>query len=592
MQSRSMTGAALSFLAAPALAFGQWPKAAGADALISDGAGSEVQAKLAAGADGSTYLSYYDSDPSGSPAFGFDVVLQRLDPAGNPTLGAGGLLIADRGYSSTQDYGLDAGPSGFAFLAFRDDRFAGDQITAARVSPSGAQSWGPTGVQLTDTAEFVASPKIAGLADGGCVVAWTQGSTVRLQRLDETGAPQWGPGVALPVAPGATASLSDLRRSDGDAVILSWVAQSGGFLGPRNLWTQKLDGDGAPQWPGTGVPVFTSGSLQFGNFPSFTADGAGGAVFAWYGTGPLQCYAQRVGADGVPQWGVPGTGVELSTDATQIRVSPSLAWDPVAAEAFAFWVEQSSNQALRGVWGQKLDAGGQRQWGASGIAYVPLGSEDPGQVRAIATDGGATALWFQGPGFGQETLRAVRVDGSGATVHGIVSPASTPSSKDDLAVARGAFGDVVAAWHGDPGSDDDVFACNLLADGSGGPLAGAISSSAGANVESFTALVGPLGGTLALAVDAGATGHGLGWVLGYASPALLPFGSAGDVILVDVTGPELFGLPVVPGPLAPWVLPIPNDASLCGRVLYAQGVHIDPVLAPRLTNAAALYLGL
>ena len=43
------------------------------------------------------------------------------------------MLVADRGFSSTQDYGLDVDSAGNALLAFRDDRFVGTQITAAKV---------------------------------------------------------------------------------------------------------------------------------------------------------------------------------------------------------------------------------------------------------------------------------------------------------------------------------------------------------------------------------------------------------------------------------------------------------------------------
>ena len=49
--------------------------------------------------------------------------------------------LADRGFSSTEDYGLAVDTAGNALLAFRDDRGDFIQITAAKVSPAGTVLW-------------------------------------------------------------------------------------------------------------------------------------------------------------------------------------------------------------------------------------------------------------------------------------------------------------------------------------------------------------------------------------------------------------------------------------------------------------------
>jgi hypothetical protein len=529
---------------------------------------------------------FYDSDPGGSPAFGYDVKLQRLGPAGHEQWAHGGVMIADRGYSSTQDYGLDAGPDGTggdAFLAFRDDRFAGDQITVTRVLADGTQAWGPTGVQVTATGEFVAAPDVAATSDGGCVAGWTQGSTTRLAKLDAFGAVQWT--FAVAVAAGESASMSGIGASPDGSVVFSWVSQPGGFLGPKHLRAQRLDAAGAAQWPG-GVDVFTSGSLQFGSFPDLTTDGAGGALFAWYGTSPLQCYAQHVRADGSQSFGAPGTGVAVSTDATHVRVAPSLAYRQATDDAFVFWIEQDALQSMDGISGQRLDGTGTRLWGPSGVALVPLGSDDLTTVRAVARDDGAVALWLGGPGFGQDEVRGMRVDEAGAPQHALAALATAPSVKDDLAACAGPFGDALCVWD-DAG---DVRGQNLLAGGAFGPAAGGLSHTAGTNVESYAATVGPLGGTLHLQVDVASTGHAFGAVAAFLAPAAIPFGS--DVILVNPLGPELLHLPPLPEPVPSWTVPVPSDPAFCGVAIFTQGVHLDLGLPLRFTNAVDVYLGL
>lgn len=588
--ARLAASAALaSLLAAPLLAAPQWSKDASQNLVVSDGDGEEVQTKLAAAPDGGYYASWYDSDPDGAPAFGYDVRLQRFDPTGRPLWAAGGVLVADRGFSSTQDYGLSVGPDGDAYLAFRDDRSGSVQITATRVDGTGTEVWGVGGVQVTNTSQFLAAPKVAATDDGACVVAWTQDATTILQRLDASGAPLWGAGVSVPVAAGTTASVSGLVASDAGAAVFSWVEQSGGFFGPRHLRAQRLTAAGAPAW-GAGVTLFDAGSLQIGNFPPLASDGAGGAVCAWYGVSPLQCYAQHVLSDGTLAFGP--NGVEVSTNATRIRVSPSAAFDPDTDSTYVFWVEESTNQALNGVWGQRLDGAGVRQWTDDGASLVPLGTSDVTNVRTALSASGAAALWFEAPLFGAAVARGVHVNAGGAPTHPITDFSTTPSSKSDLAVIGSPFDEVRAAWDDDESGDADVLAQNLRGDGGLGAAAGALVRTAGTNPLSYTASVGPLGGQLDLSVDLTTTGHAFAVVLGYLGALELPLGA--EFLLVNVADPagELLMLPVGVAPLAGWSLPLPNNPALCGVVLATQAFHVDLALPVAFANANDLYLGL
>ncbi len=247
----------------------QWSADPGANLVLSDRSGEQVQPKVVATSDGGAYVSWFDNADGG-----YDVYLQRLSAGGVEQWAHNGILVADRGFSSTQDYGLAVDTAGNALLAFRDDSGAIVQISANRVSPAGTLLWGAGGVQLTATTDFVAAPKIIGAADGNVVVAWTQDVDVVAQKLNPSGAPLWGAGVTLSPS-GNSLTASDLRAADSGEVIVSMV-HSVSSGGPRHLWAQKLaTADGAPLWGATPLPVYdpAGGSLQFGNFPDFVADG-------------------------------------------------------------------------------------------------------------------------------------------------------------------------------------------------------------------------------------------------------------------------------------------------------------------------------
>ena len=67
----------------------------------------------------------------------------QLRMAGNEQFAHNGILVADRSFSSVQDWAVDTDPvDDAALLVFRDDRLTGTQITAAKVATNGTQVWG------------------------------------------------------------------------------------------------------------------------------------------------------------------------------------------------------------------------------------------------------------------------------------------------------------------------------------------------------------------------------------------------------------------------------------------------------------------
>ena len=446
---------------------------------VADGAGDQVQAKVAAGPSGDVYVSWFDAI-----ANGFDVRLQRLDATGNEVWAHNGILVRDRGFSSTQDYGLAVDAFGFALVAYRDDSGTGTQISVSRVSPTGTIVYTET---VTATTDFVAAPKVTGTSDGSAVVAWTQNADVRLQKLGGNGATLWGPtGVTLSPAGGGY-SVSDLRAA-GTGVILSFVLQTGGFGSPRNLLAQKFDGNGALLWGAGHVAVFDGGSLQFGNFPEMVADGSGGAVFAWYGVSPLQVRVQRVLANGTEAFA--HDGLEASTDGTRVRVSPSASFDPTTSEITVAWVEQNALQSQAGLWAQRFDAAGARLWGSEGSELRPLSSDELGLVRALRLSTGSFLFWGESPGFGQDVLFGGRLDGTGAFSVGPFDLASTPSDKARLAGAVTSQDMAVLAWGDERVDAGDILAQNVNGDGTLGFVAAPVPLGPWSGVVTATLLLG------------------------------------------------------------------------------------------------------
>ena len=455
---------ALLFLIRSSGALAQWSS----DPMVNLGVAvkpdEQVQPKIRPTPDGGCYISWFDNDPSGNPPFGYDVFLQRLDANGVAQWAAGGIRFADLGMSSTQDYGLDVDADGNALLAFLDDRNPkGTAVTVMKVDAAGVQLWGPKGRQAGKGQDFKGNPKITATSDGFVVAGWINGNNLTFQKMDADGKRQWGVAGATIVAPvGLTYSMADLHAGDGGSVIVSFVSAAG-FTGPKHLLTNKLSSSGALLWGANHVAVFDGGSLQFGNFPPFVTDGAGGAVFGWYEVSPLQSRAQHIRADGSEAF--PHNGVPGSTNTAHDQVNPSVSYDPASGSTYLFWDEiLEGPQTNEGISAQKFDPAGVVQWGTTGVIVQPFTSSAVINVTSVFTSAGPLVVWSSEAAFAQGMIAGGKLDASGALICPPFPVSSILSSKSRLDLTLSSAGLTLAAWSDGRADGGDIYAQDIKAD--------------------------------------------------------------------------------------------------------------------------------
>jgi hypothetical protein len=438
----------LLFLAPASRARAQWSSDPMANLGVAVKTSDQVQPKIRPMPDGGCYISWFDNNPNGNPPYGYDVYLQRLDINGMPQWAAGGIRFADLGMSSTQDYGLDVDAEGNALLAFLDDRNPkqGITVTVMKVDPSGNQLWGSQGREVGRGSDFKGNPKITATSDGFVVVGWINGNNITLQRLRPNGGRRWGTqGVTIVAPAGYTYSIADLHAGDKGSAIVSFVSANG-FTGPKHLLANKLNVTGKLLWGLSHVVVFDGGSLQFGNFPPFVTDGAGGAVFGWYEVEPLQSRAQHILADGSEAF--PHNGVPGSTNTSHNQENPSVSYDMVGDSTYLFWDEQIPGPLTKeGISGQKFDSSGAMQWGATGVVVQPITPDAVLNVTTVLTSGNPMVVWSSEASFGQDMITGAKVDGGNGSLLCAPFPVSSfLSSKSRLDLTLSSTGVTLAAW--------------------------------------------------------------------------------------------------------------------------------------------------
>lgn len=447
-------------LSATVPAFAQWSSNSAVNLAIADQSGDQEQSKIRATSDGGCYVSYYNNTSGG-----YDVYVQRLDRNGNELWGHNGVLVADRSFSSTQDYGLAVDADDNAIITYRDDRSSGTQIGVNKILADGTLAWGANGVLVTNTTAFVANPKVAATSDGNYVVGWSQDSSIGLQKLNSNGVPQWQDGGIIHTPAAGSYAMSYLQPSLDGSVIALNVRATGNFLSPKHLYAQRFDENGASMWnDGNWVIIFDATSVQFGYFPSFVSDGAGGAVFGWYETGgDRNCYVQHVSANGTELFA--HNGVAGSIQAGRLGLEPGVSYDPATGDIYLFWTETNTNQNAWGFYGQRF-VSGVRQWSDNGLEVRGLDSEQESFARTVVA--GGVPMGFCLDGTGGDHLLGYGFDTAGSLIWsgGMTDVCSADSDKLRPDVTTNACGDALLTWTDPRNGNNDIFAQNVNPDGS------------------------------------------------------------------------------------------------------------------------------
>jgi hypothetical protein len=146
-------------------------------------------------------------------------------------------------------------------------------------------------------------------------VAWTDDRAgpdgdIYSQRISATGNLQWSSdGVPLCQSPGAQVVPSVVSDGTGGAVAVWHDVRHGTF----DIYTQHVNGQGATQWVGDGMPLSLAAYNQIS--PLIVPDNAGGGIVAWTDSrsNNFDVYAQRVEfAEGY--WGHPEPTVTAVAD--------------------------------------------------------------------------------------------------------------------------------------------------------------------------------------------------------------------------------------------------------------------------------------
>ena len=397
----------------------------------------------------------------------YDIYAQRVDSSGIPQWTANGIAVCT--VSDDQwDPDIVSDGSGGAIITWYDYRNGNSyDIYAQRVNPSGVPQWTADGVAVCTASDDQWDPDIVSDGSGGAIITWTDyrsgtSEDIYAQRMNPSGVPQWNAnGVAVCTASGRQEDPAIV--SDGSSgAIITWSDRRS--LTSDDIYAQRVNPSGVPQWTANGVAICTASGTQ--DYHATVSDGSGGAIVTWedYRSGTdFDIYAQRVDSSGVPQWTANGVTVCTASDDQDELTTAS----DGSGGAIVTWTDYRSG-TYEHIYAQRVDSSGVPQWTANGVAICIAPNGQWYSDIVSDSSGGAIIVWEDYRGGTYEDIYAQRVNPSGVpqwTANGVAVCTASDYQWYPTPVTDGSGGAIITWTDHRSSTSGDIYTQRVSADG-------------------------------------------------------------------------------------------------------------------------------
>lgn len=462
------------------IANAQWSDNPAINNAISTMSGEQAIPKIATCPNGDSYIGFFSQELGN-----YNLRLQRLDSQGNQLWATNGILISNNTSDSwLTDWDMAADADNHCIMTWQDIRNGNNNAYAYRISPEGTLEWGANGIALSNNSEFNASPKVVTTKAGNSVFAWMSGSVIIMQKISPAGEKLWGPdGITLTSV--NRLMWPQMLPVGNDDIILKYFDDSGVPNAPtRHVYAQRYNSNGNPVWLMPTLISNAGGISAWTQIFSFINDGSDGFYIAWHDDRDNNTFSsvwvQHVNNMGVVQF--PASGVAASPVSDMNHFYPYLAKPDGSDEVIVFWNEMNGLQNLRGIYGQKFSNTGEVLWETNGKIFIPISTINYLPIDAGSVGSDVVLLYEQSSNGLNGELKAMRVKSNGNYTWpgNQVTVCSVISSKVHTVMNQFQNNQWIISWEDDRNGQADIYAQNLLQDGTLGqwdPQYGSIEGS-------------------------------------------------------------------------------------------------------------------
>ncbi len=385
--------------------------------------GMQLGQKIVADGLGGAIIAWQDE------RYGVDIYAQRVNSAGIVLWPADGRTICLAAGAQLSPALISDGVGG-ATLAWPDFRSGtGYHVFAQRIDGAGTGQWPEDGVAVCPTPPgFQIIPRIVSDGAGGTIIAWTDfrdaNQDIYAQRLNAAGVAQWPANGAAVCADPASQQLSRVSPTSTGGIDLVWFDQRNDTAG--DVYVQRLSSAGAPLWTLNGRAIATGPSNQSSGRIVSTPSGT---FVTWSDSraGNYDIYAQKLDATGAPQWTANGVAVCAATgDQSQSDVVS----DGIGG-VIADWLDARSGS--NAIFAQRITGTGE----SLQLVVTHTEDDNlPGSLRAAILQSNATPgaqkIGFNIPGPGPHVIdvfvSTIPAITDALTIDGFTQPGSSPNT--------------------------------------------------------------------------------------------------------------------------------------------------------------------
>ncbi len=396
------------------------------------------------------------------------IYAQHLNNLSQPLWKQDGIAIAAAAKEQFTPAAMSDGKGG-VLIFWQDSRNDDGDIFGQHLDGEGHLLWGESGAQVIRANGKQAEPLAASDGQGGAFVLCrdfrTSSEDIVAQRIDGNGKIflEAG-GKALAQGLGAQI-LGDVAATPTGGFVVAW---SDNLTGASRVLTRRYDAEANPQWLAN-VSVVSVLSAQTAPKVYVTTganDTRGSAYVVWVDSRSrnLDLYAQKIDANGAPQWGLLGVAI---CKATNDQYSQRLAGDG-GDGLLLIWEDKRSGKT--DIYGQAVNASGKVSWKNDGVAIAVVSQEQIQPSVVADGNGGLICVWSDDRGTGTNIL-AQHLDGTGKalwTANGLyVTNASGIKRRPVIAAFPGnSLGAAsLVAWDDTRRGNADIFVQVLKTDG-------------------------------------------------------------------------------------------------------------------------------
>ncbi|MFN3872819.1 MAG: T9SS type A sorting domain-containing protein [Ignavibacterium sp.] len=362
---------------------------------------------------------WYDDRPNYTNST--DLYAQKLDREGNPLWEVNGVPVSqynDPTPGALSEISIVPDDNGGAYISWTRSYYGYGQLRAQRIDTNGNIMWDSTGAILTDGAVDTRSPRIVRNQMGISVVyRFTSGGyAIYYQIVDSTGSLKFpAPGKLVTVdGPQVATSVALADTANGEAVIISWPANSGG------LFAQAIDTLGNKLWGDDPVAInnVPGGHSELRIVRSYnTTD----YYLVWKDGRRINVandiYAQKLNNLGQAQW--TENGIKVSgTPYTFTNVSMSTNNNGI----YVSWSETNNPQG-QGIYAQRINPDSTFAWQSNSVRltdqFVNAGIVT---LNPDINNGGAVVIFsYAGPPSGTGENLYAKYIGANGVLGGVTS---------------------------------------------------------------------------------------------------------------------------------------------------------------------------